>query len=334
MQQLLAALLVLTLASACSEQGVLRDRSDDYRKARVGPTLQLPATLDDEALQDIYVIPPSTAGLPQPGASEVPRPAPLTARAADELVRIQRLGTEEWMLVGFAPGRLWPRVRAFLSANSLQVARVDARAGLIESGWLRPEGMEQDERYQFRIEQGVQRNTAELHVRQMFLHGDKNHWPEQSSALEREKEMLMAVAEYIAASPEEASVSLMAQEQISDDGRVSMQESEAGEPYIRLELPFYRAWASVERALGESGFTTRDLDRSSGRYYIRHDASNREGGSWFGGDDDDDLTEQDFVLELEDQGEAVNIRISREDGELLLAPQAQSLLVLIKGNIS
>jgi outer membrane protein assembly factor BamC len=258
------------------------------------------------------------------------------------MVRVQRLGDEEWILANLAPGQLWPQVRAFLNTNSLQVARVDARAGLIETGWLRPEGGGMDERYRFRMEQGVQRNTSELHVLQMFQAGDISSWPDVSADHDRENNMLMLVAQYLANSTDAAPVSMMAQEAISASGKVSMQEDEGETPYIRLELPYYRAWASVERALRESSFKVRDRDRSSGRFYIRFVESDEDDSGWFDwlfndGEKEDAklLTEFDFVLTVAGQTEEiVRITIAREDDVALTPAQSQSMLSLIKGNIN
>ena len=344
--RILLTMLLLSTLSACTwltgDEGTFRDRSDDYRKARVEPKLKVPASMSDEALQDIYVIPPVTENLRVTGEFDTPRPAPLVARTSDEMVRVQRLGKEEWILANLAPGQLWPQVRAFLNSNSLQVARVDARAGLIETGWLQPEGGGMDERYRFRMEQGVQRNTSELHVLQMVQAGDISSWPEVSSDHERENNMLMLIAQYLANSTEAAPVSMMAQEAIKASGKVSMQEDEAEMPYIRLELPFYRAWASVERAVGESSFQTRDRDRSSGRLYIRYIENPDDDGGWFDWlfsdseeADTKALTEFDFVLTIAEQAEGVvSITIAREDAVALTPAQAQSMLSLLKGNIS
>jgi outer membrane protein assembly factor BamC len=340
-------LIVLSLGLAgCTwltgDKGYFRDTSDDYRNARVSPALKVPVGLDDDALQDIYVIPAITEDLRVTGTFETPRPAPLAARETEDLVRIQSLGDEEWMLVAVAPGQLWPQVRAFLTTSSLQLARVDARGGLIETGWLKPDHGGMDERYQFRIEQGVQRNTSELHVLQMALTGDTSTWPKTSFEIEREKEMLLAVANFIASNTDAAPVSMMAQQAISATGKVSMQEDADAIAYIRLELPFYRAWASVERALRESNFKVRDRDRSSGWYYIRYVEKDEDDSGWFdwlfGGDDQAasaEMTDQDFVLTLEKQSPGVvRITIAREDKEALTPAQSQSLLGLIKGNIS
>jgi outer membrane protein assembly factor BamC len=337
-------MILATLLVGCSwlpEQDYIRDRSDDYRKARVEPRIKVPAHLEDDALKDIYVIPPTTERLMPTGEFEVPRPAPLVASGTEELVRIQRLGDEEWVLASVAPGQLWPQVRSFLSTNGVQVARVDARAGLIETGWFRGRDARMDERYRFRIEQGVQRNTSELHVVQMYQAGDIERWPEASADKKRGSDMLMMVAQYIASSTETAPVSMMAQQAISATGRVNLLEDQNGQPYIRLQLPYYRAWASTERALRESSFQIRDLDRSSGIFYVRFVPPEDEDGGWFGwlfGDDNEaskELSDQDDLVTMQQVDESqVHITLAREDGKALELAQAQNLLSLIKGNIN
>jgi len=336
-------LLLVLLASApgCSwleRQQWVRDRGDDYRKAKTEPPLRVPAHLEDDNLQDIYVIPEIAEQVTLTDKFSVPRPTPLVAKESEELVRIQRLGEEEWVLASVAPGQLWPQVRAFLSTAGLQVARVDARAGLIETGWFQAEGASMNERYLFRIEQGVQRNTSELHVKQMYQAGDIENWPEKSADKERGSDMLLAVAQYIA-SAAEAPVSMMAQQAMGDGGKVSMQEDAAGDPYIELKLPYYRAWASVDRALRESNFKIRDLDRSSGLFFISFLPPEEDDGwfSWlFNSDEEEDvLVDKALLLNVLDEGgEQVRITVGMEDGSPLALEQQQQLLSLLKGNIN
>ncbi|MEP5765318.1 MAG: outer membrane protein assembly factor BamC [Halieaceae bacterium] len=342
--RLLLLTLLLTLAGCTwltGEQGYLRDRQDDYRKAEIEPRIKVPANLEDDALQSIYVIPPITEDVQVAGEFSVPRPTPLVARESEEMVRIQRLGEEEWMLAAVAPGQLWPQVRAFLNSTSIQVARVDAREGLIETVWMQGSEETMSERFQFRIEQGVQRNTSEMHVLQMFQTGDIESWPERSADTGRGHDMLMALAQYVASASETAPVSMMAQQGISASGKVALQEDAEGQPYISLELPYHRAWASTERALRESSFTIRDLDRSGGEYFVRFVPPEEDDSGWFdwllGGDESsgDEIGDQDFILTMvKEDADLVHIRIAREDRKPLEVAQTQQLLTLIKGNIN
>ena len=324
------------------EKSYFRDRSDDYRKARATELLNVPAGLDGEALQAIYVIPPITEDIRVNGEFEAPRPAPLVTGSVDQLVRIQKLANQEWMLVSAAPGKLWPQVRSYLGREAVPIARVEASAGLIETAWIEATDEAIGERYRFRIEQGVQRNTSELHILQMGQVGDTNVWPDESSNLEREHAMLRNVAQFIADNVSSGQVSMMAQQAISASGRVSMQEDDDGNPFIRLELPYNRAWASLDRALDEANFDVLDRDRSAGAYFVHYNRPLEEESGWLGwlfSDDDDDpaaeLEQYDYRVQLEEQGgEFIRILIFRQDGGPLSQSHSQSILALIKGNIT
>ena len=343
--RILVPVLLVSALVGCGwfggDKGYFRDRSDDYRKAETVPVLAIPEDMDGSALQDLYVIPVIAEDIRVTGSFEAPRPLPLVAGASSEVVRIQKLGDEQWVLVSFAPGQLWPQVRAYLTQVGIPLARIEASDGLMETDWTRFEEGQSEQRYRFRIEQGVQRNTAELHVLQMYRSDGDDGWPETSADREQEDAMLMKLAQYVADNVDQTPVSMMAQQSISSSGRVSMQEDEAGNPSIRLELPFYRAWASLDRAINDSSFDITDRNLSEKRYFMRYVESGEDGeGGWFGwlfGRDRQarELEEHGYRLQLEEAAEnAVLITIHREDGEALAQEQAQAILVLIKGNIS
>ncbi len=322
------------------DDGVFRDPSEDYKRAPEIPVVSVPEDAQGKELRDLYAIPPVEESLVMAGEFEVPRPAPLVAGAGDELVRIQKLGDESWALVGAAPGQVWPQVRAYLAAAGIQVARVDARAGLMETSWLQLENRTMASRFRFRIEQGVQRGTSELHVLQMNQAGEVDSWPAVSDDLELEAEMLRAVSQYVANSADSAPVSMVAEQAISAGGKISMQESPKGYTYIRLDLPFDRAWASLGRALEKSGFEITDRDRSSGAYYVRlvGQPDEQEEGwfDWlFGGEKEHPMAGREFLVSVNALDQAsVEIRLQEQNAaEPLPKRDEQGLLALIKGNI-
>jgi outer membrane protein assembly factor BamC len=339
-----ALLTALLFCSGCGylfgDQGVFRDKSEDYKKAPELPVSGVPEGKDSSALGEIYPIPPVDNELILAGEFEVPRPAPLVAGAADEVVRIQKLGDQSWALIGVPPGQVWPQVRSFLAAAGIQVARVDARAGIMETNWLKLEGAPMGSRFRFRMEQGVQRGTSELHVLQQNQAGDVNSWPAQSDNAEQAHEMLRAVAQYIANSAESAPVSMIAEQGISAGGKISMQEAPEGYTFILLELPYDRAWASVGRALEKSAFEVVDRDRSAGRYDVRWlGPQDEDDGGWFDwlfGEDEHPLADRQFVINVAARdAQSVTIRLQPRDGDPALAKRdEQALLALIKGNIN
>lgn len=342
-----AALMTAMLAGASGcgylfgDDGVFRDTSEDYKQARELPPIEVPEGKDSSALQEIYAIPPIREQVVMAGEFEVPRPTPLVAGAADDVVRIQSLGDDSWALVGIAPGQLWPQVRSFLTSAGIQVARADAEAGIIDSGWLELEGQSMASRFRFRIEQGVQRGSSELHVLQMNQAGDTSGWPAQSDNVEQEGEMLRAVAQFIANSADSAPVSMIADRAMSASGKISLEEADEGYTFIRVGLPFTRAWASVAKALEDSTFEITDRDRSAGSYYVTFlGVDEEEERGWFsrlfGGGDKDPLVGRSFLLSVAAEGErAVTIRLRPDDqGPSLEKQEEQTLLSQIKGNIN
>ena len=91
-----AVVLVTLAVSGCGsffgDDGMFRDRSEDYKKAPELPVVTLPEGASDKRIREIYVIPEIQESLVLEGEFEVPRPAPLVGGAGAEVVRIQRLG--------------------------------------------------------------------------------------------------------------------------------------------------------------------------------------------------------------------------------------------------
>lgn len=341
---IIASTLLVSL-SGCGylfgDQGLFPDNSQDYKKAPEMPVIAVPEDKGTDSLQEIYPVPPISSTVVQAGEFEVPRPTPLVAGSEDEIVRIQRLGDESWALVAEAPGQVWPQVRSFFAGAGIAVARVDARAGLMETNWLELESSSMASRFQVRIDQGVQRGSSELHVLQQNQAGDVNNWPDASDNAEQESEMLGALAQYIANSAGTAPVSMVADQAISATGKISMQETSQGEPYINLILPFDRAWASVARALEKSTFEITDRDRSRGVYYARFlGPDSEEEDGWFDWlwDSEDEYPHvgETFIVSVDAQSEGgvfIFLRPQPEASQAFEKREQQAMLGLIKGNI-
>lgn len=343
MRALTALLLTASLAGCgylFGDDGVFRDDVNDYRKAEELPPIQVPEGKEATNLAEIYAIPQIEAEPQLIDQDKVPRPAPLVAANAEQLVRIQRLGSDSWALIAIAPGQLWPQLRSFLSAAGIDIARMDARAGIIETPYLELQDQPVPSRFRFRVERGVQRGNSELHILQMNQTSSES-WPPSSDNVELESEMLRSVAQYIANSADTAPVSMMAEQSISATGKVAVQQDDNGDDFIALQLPFDRAWAALARSLDVSGFAINDRNRSEGRYWVAFvgDEEDQKKGwfSWIGGGDDDDLPGGGLPLLVTIESaadESMEIRLREENpGSGLEEDDARALLLLIKGNI-
>lgn len=342
--RLLGAATLCGSLSACGylfgDNGVFRDTSNDYLTASEPDPIELPAGVRSDRIAEIYAIPPVTSDPRAQREDGVPRPAPLVAASADQLVRIQRLGEASWVLVAIAPGQLWPQLRSFLSAANIEVARMDARAGIIESTYLELQNEERPARFRFRVERGVQRGNSELHILQMYQRSE-DEWPQRSDDIDLESEMLRGVAQFVANSADTAPVSMMAEQSLQATAKVALIDDPDGDSYIELELPYDRAWASLARSLEQSGFEITDRNRSEGEYYVSYRGEPGEGkGGWFGwfGGNDDRHPAQDvpmLVTMQEVQDRQMVIRMAPESADADVAPRDRDdLLVLIKGNIN
>ena len=318
------------------DDGVFRDTANDYRLARELPPMKPPDGRDGSRLGEIYAVPAITAEPSFDSGDGAPRPEPLVAASADQLVRIQKLGSDSWALIAIAPGQLWPQLRGFLSAANIDIARMDARGGIIESTYLELRDQTRPSRFRFRMERGVQRGNSELHVLQMYRRG-ADGWPSTSDDLELEADMLRGVAQYIANSADTAPVSMMAEQAMSATGKVALTEDDKGASYIVLDLPFDRAWASLARSLDLSGFEVTDRNRSAGEYYTHYvgkDTEKKSGWLGGGGDDNPALGIPLLITLRQVANERMEIRLRPQQSPDALEREDQvSLLALIKGNI-
>ena len=337
LRRLLLLVLILNM-TACGwlfgDEGMFRDRGEDYRKARVEPQLQLPENIESPAMEGNYAIPPISDQSRLESEFVVPRPESLAEEAERDNVRINKLGDQQWILVNDSPGEVWPRLRGFLDLNQLTLARTDAANGLLETVWMQPakEGSLK-ERYRLRIEQGVQRGTCEVYVLQADLRAGKEEWPAVSSSPEREEIMTRELSQYLADSTALASVSMLAQQAIDSAGRVSIEQPKEGEPYLKLDLPFSRAWASMNLAVKKAGFTVDDLDRSQRLLYVNYTASNPDDdeGGFFSWGSDDEPEGVDYLVKMEEiSSDTVIITIIRPDDKPMQEGEAAQLLKLIK----
>jgi outer membrane protein assembly factor BamC len=371
--RLLLPVVIVTL-SGCGwlvgDQGYFRDRGDDYRKAKSIPPMQVPEGKKSDAVAELYVIPVERTDALLDKEFEVPRPQPIQGNPEDKVVRIQKLGEQQWILLDEAPAESWPRVRNFLISNQIGIEREDAGTGQMETGWLSfKSDATRREKYRFRVEQGVQRNSSEIYVQQMGYKKKEAgedvaapEWPAASMDAERETWMIKELANYLASTSGESSVSLLAQG-ISTVNKVYLVRDASGQPVIDLRLPFDRAWASLGRALDRANLTVRDLDRSTGVYFVKYEphkhkpkegeegveqgpgpgaAPEEEHKSFFsrlnpwGGDDEDKnpAVGHSYRVEMRAVDQGVVIGVRRDDGQDFKEGEAEFVLGLIKARLS
>ncbi|MBL4780977.1 MAG: outer membrane protein assembly factor BamC [Porticoccaceae bacterium] len=340
----LSVALGVTLLSACQmldDDGMFRDRGNDYQLASELPVIAVPEGADNQALGELYVIAeiPDTSLLLEEMVG-APRPQPLSGNLLDEEVKIQSLGGKRWVLTNRAPSEVWPRIRSLLNRNSLPTAYADAASGVLETVWLE---LQDDEvykhRFQFHIEPGVQLDSTEVAIVHMrVVKGmEPGAWPLQSDDDEREKAMANMLASELAGDQSSGTVSLLAQS-IGGESKVEIVTPKQASPFLLLKLDYDRSWASVGYATGRDGFLLVDQDRSEGVFYVHYGEPDEEEegffASMFKGDKVEQRPSVTYLIRLIRGEKGTEVRVVGAEQQLLERTEVLRLLKKIRANLS
>ena len=338
---LVSAIVLMVTSSGCSWLGI-RDRSSDYLLANEAEPTVIPENMNPALLGQLYPVPAISKDNIVKQSTEVPRPQPISENTFEQLVKIQKISDQRWILVNSSPSQLWPRIRSILNRSGIPTARAEGSAGIIETIWLSYKSDEANEhRFLFSITPGVQLNSTEISiVHQQRNRGDENaiQWPQTSENETKEYDMLSLVANELAAQPNYASVSLLAQD-IGGDSKVDIITPEIADPYILIRLSYDRTWASVDYSANRGGFTIIDKDRSQGLFLVNYfdEIEDKKSGifsSLFGGDDNQEILEIDYRILVLDVGTNVEVRLVSPEGESLDKNLSLKLLNILRTNMT
>lgn len=295
------------IAAACSWLGNdFRDRGDDYLLAEPIRPIVVPEKYKTTSLEELYVIPTLASNdFDLTETFETPRPQALATSNFEESVKIQKLGDKRWILVNSPPSEVWPRTRNFLATNDVKVTDTDAVAGTIDTAWFQFKDTPNSwDRYRVFVEQGVQLDSTEIHIRHMSAALPEKmdtaaSWPALSINPEREAWMLDELAATLASEANSGATSLLALG-IGGGPKISV-KSLNGEPVLHMALSYERARATIAHALKQDGYTTFDMDVDKGLFYVGYEQPvDPEDESWytrwFGGASEDDIPTTPYTL--------------------------------------
>ena len=317
--------ITLTGCGLFGNEGYFRDRGDDYQMADSLPPLQMPEGVTQKHQEELYEIPQISSNELERGEFEVPRPQALSVNVGADRVKIQKLGNRRWVLVSQPPEEVWPQLHFFLRSSGLQLEKSDASMGIMETAWLTfGESPETRDKYQLRVESGVQPESTEIHVRHVSVPLNaplvsEINWPEQSSSPEREGWMIDEMSTALAAESSGAAASLVAQAIGGGSVKVQLQEPAGQEPYISMGLAMDRAWATVAHAVNVGAYRLHQEEPNIRVFYVTYDedrelSDEEEDGGWFswgssGGEDElaeaaDKVTMQQVLANIDPNSKA------------------------------
>lgn len=298
------ALPLLTLAVAlggCSGS-LIESKKIDYKSASKAPekTLEVPPDLTAPTRDGRYAVPDMGGkGSATFSAYSSERAAP-SANASGVLpeqdkIRVERAGSQRWLVVGQTPEKLWPEVKEFWQENGFIIDRERSDAGVMETDWaenrakIPMDGLRsllgkvidqvystsERDKFRTRLERGAQPGTTEIYISHRGMielyvteGKDQTKWQPRPADPDLEAEFLRRLAVRLG-TEEVRSKALMAGAGVPE-ARAKLERSADGRNTLQVSENFDRAWRRVGLALDRVGFTVEDRDRAKGLYFVRY----------------------------------------------------------------
>ena len=285
------AILVATV-TACSSVGLNNEKVNYKTESQARPVaLDIPPDLSQLSRDSRYALPGGTvsaAGLEQERRTATGITAP--AKIAD--VRVERSGTQRWLVVQRPADKVWPVVREFWIENGFTYTSEQPTIGLLETEWAENRAkLPQDflrrtlgkvidglystgerDKYRTRIE-SIALDSTEIsisHRGMVEVYGDATKtstvWQPRPSDPSLEAEFLRRLMIKLGSSAEQANQSVDAP-LAPPATLVSVNDKQQAILYVES---YDVAWRRVGVALDRTGFTVEDRDRNQGLYFVRY----------------------------------------------------------------
>ena len=302
-----AAALAAAAISGCSW---LSDGSSvDYKSAGTLPPLEVPPDLTSPARDNRYAVPDGRSSATLSGY-EAERRDPAKAGSARvggpavlpdvERMKIERSGSQRWLVVQEPPEKLWPLVKEFWTQSGFLLKTEVPEAGVMETDWAENRarvsaGVIRDffsksldflyssserDKYRTRLDRTPDGKGTEIYISHRGMQEvyttardptsstpGATAWQPRPSDPELEAEFLRRLMVKLGAQDEKAK-ELAASAQSRD--RAELVKGNDGTELLQVHEPFDRAWRRVGLALDRVGFTVEDRDRQKGLYFVRY----------------------------------------------------------------
>jgi len=364
----MAALCLAAAVAGCSVfSDILPEaKKINYKSAGKLPPLEIPPDLTAPGSDERYHVPDisptgvatfssynkersKTAGITTGGASILP--------SMDEAgVRMERSGTQRWLVVNGEPEEIWPIVRDFWQELGFLIKIEMPEAGVMETDWAEnrakiPEDILRNtlgklldslystgerDKFRTRLERG-ENGTTEIYISHRGMDeviegaNVRTVWQPRPSDPDLEAEMLSRLMMRFGVTEERAR-SAVASMGVQERARLNGEKG----GILTVTEAFDRSWRRVGLALDRIGFTVEDRNRSQGVYFVRYvnpDAENGAGTGllsklafWRG--EDSDKPDQ-YRIQLSEAGANTDVTVLNKDGVAEDSGDAKRILKLL-----
>jgi outer membrane protein assembly factor BamC len=297
-----AAAIAVAALAGCSSVGSYDSSKTEYKAAGKLPPLDIPPELTTPARDERHDIPDVSptgtatfsaysaerASAPKPGATGI---LPIVDK-----LKLERSGSERWLVVPEPPEKVWPKVKEFWQETGFLIKTERPEVGVMETDWAEdrsrvPEGglrnligklgeglysSGQRDKFRTRLDRGFQPDTTEIYIShrgmvEIYVNPARDTvttaWQPRPSDPGLEAEFLRRMMVRFGMDEVRAKTELAA---LKKEERAKIVEAQGGTRTIELTEPFDRAWRRVGLVLDRAGFTVEDRNRSQGYYFVRY----------------------------------------------------------------
>jgi outer membrane protein assembly factor BamC len=365
-----AAVLAGLALGACSSME-LPSKKIDYKTSTKLPTLEIPPDLVRPGGDERFAVPDAgavkgtatysdyskdQAGRPQVAANQAVLPNV-------ENVRIERAGTQRWLVVPGTPEQIWPTVKEFWQQTGFVVNVELPEAGVMETDWNEnrakiPESgirglmgraisslysTPERDKYRTRLERGAQPGTTEIYishrgVEEVYIneYQDQLLWQPRKPDPDLEAEMLRRMMVRFGVDNERAQTQIATAKL---EPQAKLTKGGTAGSMLALNDQFDRAWRRVGLALDRVGFTVEDRDRSKGVYFVRYidpniDVKSGEDKGWlaklnFWSSSKSQQSKEQYRILVQGDGSTAEVRVLDKEGVREQSDTANRILTLL-----
>ena len=367
------ALAALLLVGACSTDGTSQSGKVDYKTAKTLPPLDIPPDLSAPSRDGRYTLPEgaksgATLSDYQAGRTMQATPGTSSVLPTAQGMRVERDGSQRWLVVNEPPEKLWPLLREFWQESGFLLRVEQAELGIMETDWAEnraniadswltrtlggllrsAHGTDERDKYRTRLERTPTGGTEVYisHRGMEQVYSDKGSrtdgpinptWQPRPADPELEAEFLRRLMVRLGTPGEKAQAMVAAAQ---PPQRAALKKGLDGNELLEVLEPFDRAWRRVGLALDRVGFTVEDRDRQKGVYFVRYadpeaemlrKSAEKSMFSWlaFWRDDGPNVKAEQYRVAVVGETETSRVQVFDKNGAAESSPTSRRILTLL-----
>jgi len=144
--RLILPLLVAISLSACDSIPFVNTQSE-YKGAGRGKPLEIPPDLTSASTSDTYAVPGGGTTYSEYSQGKTgPQPEDEKLLSSPDNVKLERAGSQRWLVVQAPPEKVWPIVRDFWTELGFAVRIENPQTGVMETEWIDPADLTKDDK--------------------------------------------------------------------------------------------------------------------------------------------------------------------------------------------